>query len=209
MPKPTFDNLDPAKAERFLAIALEEFADHDYAAASVTRIVARAGIAKGSVYQYFDDKQDLFLHLLDVSAARLMSVVSEAPPTTGDVFDQLRWQMSQTAVAAFRFPVHARLVERAPTGELPFSGAVLDRARALRASHFRELVRRGQSDGQLNPSLDPDLAALTMDAVTSRLGELLTGRLGHDVDWAGHPEVERVFDQAVAVLRHGVAAAPD
>ena len=39
------DNLDPAKAERFLAIALEEFADHDYAAASVTRIVARAGIA--------------------------------------------------------------------------------------------------------------------------------------------------------------------
>ena len=56
MPKPTFDNLDPAKAERFLAIALEEFADHDYAAASVTRIVARAGIANRLNLPLFEDQ---------------------------------------------------------------------------------------------------------------------------------------------------------
>lgn len=63
MPKETFINLDPQKQARFLAVALEEFANSDFQTASITRIVKELGIAKGSVYQYFEDKLDLWLHL--------------------------------------------------------------------------------------------------------------------------------------------------
>ncbi|MEZ4897694.1 MAG: TetR/AcrR family transcriptional regulator [Saprospiraceae bacterium] len=63
MPKETFINLDPQKQARFLEVALAEFATNDFQAASITRIVRELGIAKGSVYQYFEDKLDLWLYL--------------------------------------------------------------------------------------------------------------------------------------------------
>ena len=64
MPKPTFENLPDAKRELIIQLAAEEFAAHAYRQASLSRIVARAGIAKGSVYQYFDNKLDLYRWLM-------------------------------------------------------------------------------------------------------------------------------------------------
>jgi AcrR family transcriptional regulator len=78
VPKPTFANLPAAK--RQVIIAIDEFATHSYAVASVSRIVERAGIAKGSLYQYFENKQDLFLFLLDYAAQMQLQLLSELMP---------------------------------------------------------------------------------------------------------------------------------
>ncbi|MBA3682058.1 MAG: TetR/AcrR family transcriptional regulator [Bacteroidetes bacterium] len=63
MSKTTFTNLSSEKQERFIQAALTEFAANDFQSASITAIVKELGIAKGSVYQYFDDKLDLWLYL--------------------------------------------------------------------------------------------------------------------------------------------------
>ena len=55
MPTTTFENLATAKREQFIQAALAEFAAHNYEVASVNRIVKALGIARGSVYQYFED----------------------------------------------------------------------------------------------------------------------------------------------------------
>ena len=44
--------------------AIREFAAFGYDKASINRIVDNCQIAKGSFYQYFEDKKDLFLHLI-------------------------------------------------------------------------------------------------------------------------------------------------
>ena len=79
MPKTTFVNLDPSKRERFLDEALDEFAGHPYDQASITAIVKRLGIAKGSVYQYFDGKLDLFGHLLELARERKARWFADLP----------------------------------------------------------------------------------------------------------------------------------
>ncbi len=56
----TFSNLPEEKRQRILRIAIDEFADNDYDSASGSRIVAWAGIATGSFYQSFADKDDLW-----------------------------------------------------------------------------------------------------------------------------------------------------
>jgi TetR/AcrR family transcriptional regulator len=53
---PTFHNLPFNKQERILDGALSEFAEKGYARASLNSLVARLGIAKGSIFQYFHDK---------------------------------------------------------------------------------------------------------------------------------------------------------
>ena len=44
--------------------AIREFAAFGYDKASINRIVEQCRIAKGSFYQYFEDKKDLFLYLI-------------------------------------------------------------------------------------------------------------------------------------------------
>jgi AcrR family transcriptional regulator len=72
MPKPTFFNLPEEKREAICRVALEEFAAHPYGQVSINRIVARSGIAKGSFYQYFEDKKDLLFYLLAQAAKEKM-----------------------------------------------------------------------------------------------------------------------------------------
>jgi AcrR family transcriptional regulator len=64
MPTDTFFNLPDEKRELICAVAVEEFSEFSFDQASINRIVANAGIAKGSFYQYFQDKKDLFFYIL-------------------------------------------------------------------------------------------------------------------------------------------------
>ena len=56
----TFYRLPDEKKERILQSAHREFTQHPYEKSSINRILNDAKIPKGSFYQYFDDKSDLF-----------------------------------------------------------------------------------------------------------------------------------------------------
>lgn len=56
----TFERLPGEKKERILQAARAEFVRYPYEKTSINRILADAGVPKGSFYQYFDDKSDLF-----------------------------------------------------------------------------------------------------------------------------------------------------
>ena len=65
MPKETFKNLPEEKRQMIEKVSISEFAAFGYDKASINRIVEQCKIAKGSFYQYFDDKKDLFLYLVE------------------------------------------------------------------------------------------------------------------------------------------------
>lgn len=56
----TFERLPEEKRDRILQAARAEFLRYPYEKTSINRILAEAEIPKGSFYQYFDDKADLF-----------------------------------------------------------------------------------------------------------------------------------------------------
>ena len=60
----TFLRLPEEKKNRFLDAAWEEFTNVSFADASINKIVSRAQVPRGSFYQYFTDKQELFFFLL-------------------------------------------------------------------------------------------------------------------------------------------------
>lgn len=73
-------------------VALDEFAQYPFDQASVNRIVAGAGIAKGSFYQYFEDKQDLYLYLMSLIAEEKINYLSPLilNPAGHDIFTVIR-----------------------------------------------------------------------------------------------------------------------
>jgi AcrR family transcriptional regulator len=94
------------RAEResqIVAEAVQEFAEHGYAGASVADIAARAGISKPLIYQYFGSKDGLFLVCLHHVATPMLerlevawsheddSVLSRVA-TLGAIFESLEPQ---------------------------------------------------------------------------------------------------------------------
>jgi len=65
MPTKRFDNLAPERRSSLLDAAREEFIAHGFNDASLNTIVQSAGISKGSLYYYFEDKEDLFIAVME------------------------------------------------------------------------------------------------------------------------------------------------
>lgn len=216
MPKQTFWNLPPAKRDAFVQIALEEFAAHDYNTASVTNIVARAGIAKGSVYQYFTAKQDLYLYLIEHASQVLLARVDEESRSAQQAgfFDALRLQMSATLRASMAYPLHSQVLRRAVMAPALVREAMAKQAGVLQQHHFRDMVQQGIVSGDLLPALDPDTATWFISVVIEQMAALIMGRLGIDAQQAAtadgtmwnSPVVEDTYDQVIQLLKHGLAA---
>jgi len=56
-----FESLDESLKTRILDISKQEFATHGYDGASYNKIIQKIGISKGSMYYYFENKEDLFI----------------------------------------------------------------------------------------------------------------------------------------------------
>ncbi|WP_030169680.1 TetR/AcrR family transcriptional regulator [Spirillospora albida] len=70
MPTSTWFRLNVDKRERVLEVAMREFGEHGYSTGSLNTIAREAGIAKGSLFQYFNDKLEFFAFVCDEASRR-------------------------------------------------------------------------------------------------------------------------------------------
>ena len=71
MPSKTFLNLSQEKKNKILKAANKEFARVPIEQVSIKNIVEEAGIARGSFYQYFEDKEDLFDYMMKLKMGNM------------------------------------------------------------------------------------------------------------------------------------------
>lgn len=65
MPKATFFRLEEEKQQKIIDAAITEFSSVPIDQSSIANIVKLAGIPRGSFYQYFEDKDDVFYYICD------------------------------------------------------------------------------------------------------------------------------------------------
>ena len=70
--KDTFFNLNVEKQEKVMRAAISEFLKYGFEKSNIGNIAKNAGVAKGSIYQYFEDKKDLFMFSVQWSTELLM-----------------------------------------------------------------------------------------------------------------------------------------
>jgi AcrR family transcriptional regulator len=71
VPTSTWDNLSAERRERVLLAAMREFGQCGYAAGSLNVVAREAGVAKGSLFQYFPDKLDFFSYVAEYTSIRV------------------------------------------------------------------------------------------------------------------------------------------
>jgi AcrR family transcriptional regulator len=67
------------RREAILSAALEEFSARGFAATRLDDVARRAGVAKGTIYLYFRDKESLFQELVRSMLSPLVGAIESAP----------------------------------------------------------------------------------------------------------------------------------
>src|SRR5262245_18030304 len=67
------------RRDDIIAAALEEFSASGFAAARLDDVARRAGVAKGTIYLYFRDKETLFQELVRAMVHPLVGALTTAP----------------------------------------------------------------------------------------------------------------------------------
>ena len=168
MPKPTFFGLAPERRNRLVREALVEFAERTYAEASLSEIARRARIPKGSFYQYFEDKLDLYRWLITDEAPRRKREFLGAAKPVGDFWTQLETTIERGMAFLVENPRLARLSAAAadPTAIPEVRG--LHRAICEAGlDELRAFLGQGISSGALASGLDLEVA--------TRLGSTIIG----------------------------------
>jgi AcrR family transcriptional regulator len=87
MVRPRFAKLPSEQQQVILRAALDEFAAHGFHDASLNRVIDAAGISKGSMYYYFDSKEDLYAHVARTELERLFVRLGPFPVPSDDDAD--------------------------------------------------------------------------------------------------------------------------
>lgn len=213
MPNQTFFNLPDEKRQQILQVALDEFAENDFDNASISRIVARAGIAKGSFYQYFADKDDLYAYVLGLLAqtkTEFLSLDHPDPQHIG-IFAYLRWTIEVGLTFALAHPQLTQIGLRAINAR-KFPTAFDAQVRDATLLFYQQLVEVGKQQGDIAPEIDSELAAVIFAAILDQVGRHVmerAARAGLTIEqdsqaFLKHPEVEALFSQTVNILECGL-----
>jgi AcrR family transcriptional regulator len=168
VPTATWDNLDSAKQRRVLDAAMREFGRHGFSAGSLNVVAREAGVAKGSLFQYFTDKLELFAFVCesvsrdvrDTFTGLMAGPLRDQLGPDPEFFDLVTWLLRQWFRYFADHPVQ-RGVTAATTLEI--DPDVRETVRRVANRHYREvlepLLEHARSRGDLRR--DADEAALT------------------------------------------------
>jgi TetR/AcrR family transcriptional regulator len=213
MPKQTFFNLPEDKRSRIIDLAIQEFATHDYKNASISNIVARAGVAKGSLYQYFDNKKDLYFYLLQLATEEKKAFLMQNPPPEPgmNVFDFLRWLMQMGTRFELSQPGLAQVAYRALFGDRPFGDEPFQDIRHSVLDYYGQLIEMGVAQGNIDPSIDRDVAVFVFSTLFNEFGRFLIENLNITPQALMQGEVkyheiplEEKTDQLIDIIENGL-----
>ena len=157
MVRKRFDNLDEAQQEAILSAAADEFSEQGYSGSSVNRIIKSAGMSKGSLYYYFDNKADLFSTVVERALGRLMGESGwfDLEDVGADEFwEEIRARTHKTVAAAAEDQWWMRLGRAYHRFQLESTNeAAVQRLAGFGRTLWRGLIQRGQTLGVIRTNL--------------------------------------------------------
>jgi AcrR family transcriptional regulator len=166
MPKATFFRLPQARRELVIRESIAEFSERSYAEASLSEIARRTGIPKGSFYQYFEDKLDLYRWLLTDEAARRKREFVGAVQIEGNFWDSLELFVERGMAFLVEHPRLARLAAAAADPSATAEVRGLHRSICEAGIvELRSLLEAGRRAKEVSPELDLDVATRLVSTV--------------------------------------------
>jgi AcrR family transcriptional regulator len=216
MPKDTFFNLPDEKRDSITIVSLEEFARNNYKSASISNIVDKLGIAKGSMYQYFENKKDLYAYIVEVSAnTRMDFVMNNLESFTGDIYSLMKHLIKARTEFDVKYPLYKAVLanmlnEKFKDDEL---NRMQVRLNNLGESTIKDIIIKRQINGEIRRDITPDMMGFFISYVLSSIDQYMIIKDGaqfaknfySSINKAPQYEkLEQATDDIIELLKHGM-----
>lgn len=203
MPKQTFFNLPEDKKERIINISIDEFARYYYHKASITRIVNSAGIAKGSFYQYFENKKDLFKYIVQKIGEKKLKYLAPILSNINnmDFFEVVR----QLYIAAINFAMENPKLQSigdsfTKDNDIKLKEEIIGSTKPKSNDIFISLIKKGIEKGEINPNIDIQLTASIITNLSVMINELFVKEMKKN----DYMEIMPLVDNMLYILKNGI-----
>ena len=166
MAKATFEQIPEEKQKRVLREAARLFAERGFSATDVAELAKRAGVSKGSLYNYFENKEDLYLHVCEDGLARSRRAVYGGMDKDWDIYRQVEHMFRQGVRFALKSPEYVRLYLTASApGKEQFRAKLTLDVEKHTSDHLKKHIRLAQEQGIVRSDLDPRLGAFFINSL--------------------------------------------
>lgn len=161
----------PDKRQRILDAALKVFAERGFYNAKVSEVARAAGVADGTIYLYFENKDDLLIQLFEDRMEYIIRRLSdELERSQGTPLDRIRSLIHMHVDLATHDPDLAEFI----TVELRQSGKFIREYENPQFVEYlrvlRDIIEEGQRTGYIRTGLD---SRLLVRAIFGALDEVL------------------------------------
>jgi|SRR5579875_2388332 len=182
---------DPTRPQRILESAAHLFGQRHYHEVRVEDIAAKAGVSKGTVYQYFKDKEDLYVALILYSLNRLYQQTRETIAEMTEPEEQLLAVVREGVQFFTAQPYFLELIQRVDVSRSAAHSSALDASRTRFLELLVHIIEQLNRSGHWHTD-DPELAALA-----------LMGIMREALRWRGH-QADQLPEQIVQLFLYGL-----
>ncbi len=196
---------NPEREERrrsILAAAVETFAERGFAAARTRDIARAAGIAEGTIYLYFEGKDDLLLTAFRETVSSFVATASELLGSTASFAERLEHFVRMHLAGIEAEPELATVLLLESRQSSRFFGEPVREVLREYAAAVDRLIESGRADGEVRDDVDVPTAR-----------RILIGTLEEvELAWLLGPRTRPLTPQAEPITRillRGVATTGD
>jgi AcrR family transcriptional regulator len=157
VPKDTFNNLKEDKKQKIFDAAVKEFSAKRFSEASINQIIKTAEIPRGSFYQYFENKEDIYLYMFERIGEEKREIARHSAniDTDGDFFEICLQSTRATIEWAQHHPEYMKISMYMEIDDSEF----VTKLRASFTNGFVKYIDRDKERGLIKPETDSNLVA--------------------------------------------------
>lgn len=207
MPQATFFNLPDDKKNLIIAAALDEFSSASYDTASINQICKKSNIAKGSFYQYFTDKMDLYVYIMTLAIEEKIKFFSRVLTEfdTLSLLEQFRLLFLKGIEFAKDYPQYAALGEQfsKENNELAKS-SVIKEGDKQSETLFIQMIDQAKSKGEIDSRVDSLALNMILQSLNNTVNEYMLDKY-ENVRYEDYEEdVNNFVDSLLTIIFKGI-----
>ena len=202
MPKKTFFNLPQGKKAKIYAAAVEEFAKNRFSEASINQIVKNAGISRGSFYQYFNDKEDLYIYVISEIGKEKLEAIKKVGilNAEADFFTAFLHMIKAALAWAETKPLYSQIAIQMELDRSDF----IEKLRSLSNEGFlllKQLVEKDKERGRIREDIDSNLIVEVFYVLMTHFFMKKTYRAGQ------YDGMLETAEKLVRIVKEGISCA--
>jgi len=180
-----------SKRERILRASVDVFAEHGYFNAKVAQIAKAAGVADGTIYLYFDGKEDLLITIFREYTRNYLHSLEQRLANVNRAEERLRVAVRHHLETLGRDRSLAVVAQVELRHSLKFMSLFSQQEIRDYLNVIRKIVEHGQQEGTFRRNVHPQLVAKSVFGV---LDEMVTSWILSDKEYDLPAQSEQVAD---------------